>query len=200
MLIDYVDEESLRHHEKVKALLSDVGISFTEDPFLVRGLDYYSRTAFELLASGIGAQSALAGGGRYDGLSVSIGSKMRVPGVGFAAGVERLFLAREAAGVSAPEKQPPDAFLIGLGSFATRETFRLALMLRRAGLRVRLGLQKRSMKKQMRVAHRLGAHHAIIIGDNELACQQAQVKNMSQGTQERVSFDALPRYLLSHPA
>ena len=105
-LIDYVDLASRTHYETVKALLSDVGVPFVEDPFLVRGLDYYSRTAFELESPDIGAQSALAGGGRYDLLSVAIGSAKPVPAVGFAAGMERLLLAMEANGTPWPDGPP----------------------------------------------------------------------------------------------
>ncbi len=197
-LIDYVDLGSRTHYESVKALLNDVGVSFVEDPFLVRGLDYYTRTAFELESPDIGAQSALAGGGRYDLLSVSIGSAKPVPAVGFAAGMERLLLAMETMGAPWPGGPVLDAFLIGLGAAASQEIFRLAHLLRRAGLRTTYGLQGRSIKAQMRTAHRLKASRCVIVGDEELALGQAQVKDMSLGTQECVSFDALPRYLLSH--
>ncbi len=197
-LIDYVDLASLTHYETVKALLNDVGVPFVEDPFLVRGLDYYSRTAFELESPDIGAQSALAGGGRYDLLSVAIGSAKPVPAVGFAAGMERLLLAMEANGTPWPDGPTLDAFLIGLGAAASQEIFRLAHLLRRAGLRTTYGLHGRSMKAQMRTAHRLKARRCVIVGDEELAIGQAQVKDMSLGTQDSVPFDALPRYLHSH--
>ncbi len=197
-LMTHVDEESLNHYEAVKAYLKRVGIDFAEDPFLVRGLDYYSRTAFEVESFDIGAQSALAGGGRYDRLAEAIGSKQAVPAVGFAAGMERLLLAMEAQDVSWPAAAPLDAFLIGLGEAAKAEVFALAFQLRRDGLHVVHGLHNRSMKAQMRTAHRLRARYCIIIGDNELASRQAQVKDMDQGTQESVPFDALPRILFSH--
>jgi len=197
-LIDYVDAASRIHFDVVKQLLVDAGVTFVEDPLLVRGLDYYMRTAFELQTPSIGAQSALAGGGRYDGLSVSIGGKKPVPAVGFAAGMERLLLAKEAMGDTGSDESALDVFLVSLGEAASREVFRLALRLRRAGLRVTHGLQGRSIKSQMRVANRLRAGHAVIVGDEELSCKQAQVKDMNQGTQERVSFDALSHHLLSH--
>ena len=195
-LVDFVDAESLAHYRAVLALLDEVGLSFVEDPLLVRGLDYYSRTAFEVESPHIGAQSALAGGGRYDLLSVSIGSARPVPAVGFAAGMERLLLALESGGVPWPEGAAPEVFLIGLGEKASQAVFSLAHRLRRAGLCTTHGLRGRSMKAQMRTAHRLKAQCCVIVGDRELALGQAAVKDMRQGTQEHVSLDALPGYLL----
>ncbi len=197
-LMDFVDPDSRAHYEAVKVLLAEVGVPFVEDPFLVRGLDYYSRTAFELESPEIGAQSALAGGGRYDLLSVSVGSRKPVPAVGFAAGMERLLLALEAADAPWPDTLPPTVFLIGLGESAEKAVFGLALRLRQAGLRATHGLRSRSMKAQMRTAHRVGAGYCVIVGDEELASGYAQVKEMTQGVQETVPFDVLPRYLLSH--
>ena len=197
-LIDYVDTESRAHHDAVLALLESVGISFVEDPFLVRGLDYYTRTAFEIDSCDIGAQSALAGGGRYDLLSESVGSTKPVPAAGFAGGMERLLLALDAKGAPWPDGSALDVFLIGLGEAASREVFVLAHRLRRAGLRVTHSLHGRSMKAQMRTAHRLKVGHCVIVGDQELASGRAQIKDMRQSTQEGVPFDALPDYLLSH--
>src|SRR5690606_5189820 len=114
-LVDFIDDASRAHYEEVKGLLSDLGVAYEEDPFLVRGLDYYTRTAFELESPNLGAQSALAGGGRYDLLAVEIGAKQPVPAVGFAAGMERLFLALDAQGVELPASPRPDAFFVALG-------------------------------------------------------------------------------------
>ena len=194
-LVDFVDKESKVHFENVQAYLSAVGIDYIVDPFLVRGLDYYTRTAFELESPDIGAQSALAGGGRYDLLSQSIGAKRPVPAVGFAAGMERLLLALEAAGTNWPEPSAPDAYLIALGDAAAPVAFRAAHDLRSEGFSAVQGPSGRSMKAQMRGAHRLRARHCVIIGDDELAKNEAQVRDMQQGSQTSVPLDDLAQYL-----
>ena len=194
-LIDFVDAESRAHYDEVQQLLTDLGIAFVEDPFLVRGLDYYSRTSFELDSPDLGAQSALGGGGRYDLLAVEVGNKKPVPAVGFASGLERLFLALEANDIRLPGTLPPDVFLVALGDRASRRVFGLAQELRDAGLKVALDLRGRSMKAQMREANRQNAPFTIIVGDNELDAEQAQVKNMESGEQTDVAFADLRNYL-----
>jgi len=195
ILIDFVDEESLSQYEQVKELLDDLHISYVEDPFLVRGLDYYTHTAFELESPDLGAQSALAGGGRYDLLATEIGSKKPVPAVGFAAGMERLFLALSAAGTDVPSPPVPDVFFVALGEDAVRLTFGMAQGLREAGLIVNLDLKGRSMKAQMREANRQNARYTVIIGQNELENEQATVKDMQGGGQEDVAFDNLGAHI-----
>lgn len=194
-LIEFIDDESRAHYDDVKALLGDVGIAFEEDPFLVRGLDYYTRTAFELESPNLGAQSALAGGGRYDLLAREVGSKEAVPAVGFAAGMERLFLALEAEDVALSGQTAPHVFLVALGDEAARWTFREAQRLRRSGLRAALDLRGRSMKAQMREANRQRAPFTVIVGKDELAAETAAVKSMQTGEQEQVAFADLADYL-----
>jgi histidyl-tRNA synthetase len=198
LLIDYVDDESRAHYDTVKALLAALGIDFEEDFRLVRGLDYYTRTAFELESPVLGAQSALGGGGRYDGLAEAVGSKKPVPSVGFAAGFERLFLALEAQGWTPPETRDPAAFFVALGDEAERWVFAEADRLREAGLRVGLDLKGRSLKAQMKEANRQDARYAVIIGKDELAAQAAQVKNMETGEQTSVPFADLADALSNH--
>lgn len=195
-IIDYVDDESRAHYETVKHHLDDLDISYDEDPFLVRGLDYYTRTAFELESPDLGAQSALAGGGRYDLLAEEIGSDRRVPAIGFAAGMERLFLALQAKGDALPEAPRPDVFIAALGDDAERWVFRRAQKLRDEGLSVALDLKGRSLKSQMKEANRQNAPYTIIIGGNELDAGAAQVKEMETGEQVEVTFDNLADYLL----
>ena len=174
-----------------ESILADLGLDFVEDPMLVRGLDYYTRTVFELESDDLGAQSALAAGGRYDGLAEVLGSKQLVPAVGFAAGFERLFLALEAQGWTPPESHGPAAFFVALGEEAERWVFAEADRLRAAGLRVGLDLKGRSLKAQMKEADRQNARYAVIVGKDELAAGAAQVKNMETGEQASVPFDAL---------
>ncbi|ARA91847.1 histidine--tRNA ligase [Rhodothermaceae bacterium RA] len=199
-LIDFVDDESRAFYEEVKALLDLLDIPYEEDPFLVRGLDYYTHTAFEVESDNLGAQRALGGGGRYDLLSREIGSKQAVPAVGFAAGIERLLLELTARGLPLPGIPAPDAFLVALGDEATRWVFATARTLRQAGLRVALDLKGRSMKAQMREANRQRARYTVIVGKDELAARQAQVKHMESGEQVAVAFDALAGFLLEHRA
>ena len=194
-LLDYVDDASRAHYEEVKQLLADLGYAFEEDPFLVRGLDYYTRTAFELESPNLGAQSALAGGGRYDLLAQEVGSKQPVPAVGFAAGMERLFLALEAQGRPLPARAVPDVFLVALGDEAARWAFGAAQRLRGEGLSVALDLKGRSMKAQMREANRQNAPYTLIVGKDELAAETAQVKSMETGEQIAVPFSELGRWL-----
>jgi len=191
----FIDDDSAAHYAEVKALLGELGIDYDEDPFLVRGLDYYTRTAFELESPDLGAQSALAGGGRYDLLAQEIGSDDPVPAVGFAAGTERLFLALDAAGADLPQPPEPDVFIAALGDEAERWVFRTVQRLRDAGLHVAFDMKGRSLKAQMREANRQNATYTMIIGGNELEANAAAVKHMASGEQVDVSFDRLVAYL-----
>jgi histidyl-tRNA synthetase len=194
-LADFVSEESAAHYAAVKGYLDDLGIAYEEDWRLVRGLDYYTRTAFEVESPDLGAQSALAGGGRYDGLAEAIGAKQPVPAVGFAAGIERLFLALESAGAELPAAAAPAGFFVALGEEAQGAAFRLAHELRKRGAHIGLDLKGRSFKAQMREANRQRARLAIIIGDDELAAGVAQVKDMASGEQRGVPIDELTQAL-----
>lgn len=197
LLSTFLDADDASHYDGVKTLLVDLGIPFEEDPLLVRGLDYYSRTAFELESDDLGAQSALAGGGRYDGLAEVIGSPATIPGVGFAAGIERLFLALAARGGLLPEEAKPDVFFVALGPEAERWVFSEAQRFRAAGLRVAFDLKGRSMKAQMKEADRQAAPLAVIVGEREVDQSRAQVKTMAAGTQEEVDFERLLDHLQS---
>jgi len=194
-LIDFVDEESLVHYDEVKGLLTDLDIEYEEAPRLVRGLDYYTETTFELESPGLGAQSALAGGGRYDRLAEVLGSDEPVPAVGFAAGMERLFLALDAADAERPGPPTPDVFIAALGDDAEQWVFRTSQELRNEGLHVAHDLMGRSLKAQMKEANRQKAPYAMIIGGNELEAEAATVKEMKSGEQEEVPFDELTPYL-----
>lgn len=191
LLIDFTGEQTRERYESVKECLSDAGIGFIEDFLLVRGLDYYMHTAFELESPDLGAQSALAGGGRYDLLASALGSDRPAPGVGFAAGIERLLLALDAQGANIPEALPPDVFLVALGDEAQRWAFREAHRLRRQGISASFDLKGRSMKAQMREAHRQRAPFVLIAGQTELEAGVVQLKNMDSGEQVQLSADDL---------
>ncbi len=194
-LIEFIDEKGRAHYEAVKAHLRTLGIPFEEDPYLVRGLDYYTHTTFELESPDLGAQSALAGGGRYDLLAVDLGHEAPVPAVGFAAGFERLFIALQAQGYAFPEAPGLDAYLVSLGEAAVCWALKQAQTLRRGGLRVDLDLKGRSMKAQMREANRQQARYAVIVGERELTQGRVVVREMQSGRQQEVPLEELTDFL-----
>ena len=194
-LLEYIDSESRAHYESLKGWLDDLEIAYVEDPFLVRGLDYYTRTAFELEHPGIGAQSALAGGGRYDMLSTVLGSKQPIPAVGFAAGMERLFLALDASKVVLQTTSPVDVWVVAMGNEAERSAFALVQACRSAGLRTASDWRSRSMKSQMRLANRANAAFVVIMGDREIAEGHVQIRHMDTGRQTAEPLDSTVNYL-----
>lgn len=181
VLTDFLDEASAKHHTRLKALLTELGIPFEENPRLVRGLDYYTRTAFELLSSDLGAQSALLGGGRYDGLVKQLGGP-DVPAFGWAIGLDRLAMVLQQVRGEAPHAVP--ALLIPLGERAATEALRLARSLWDAGIAVQVETRGGALKKAMASANRTGVQTALILGDGELDGGTITVKHMATGEQE----------------
>src|SRR3954468_15323473 len=171
------------HFDHVKQYLTDRGIAYEVRPRLVRGLDYYMRTTFEVVHGSLGAQNSVLGGGRYDGLAESLGSKVHAPGIGFSIGEDRLVMSVEGDQPSAPL----DLFIAPLGEPATRHATILARDFRRAGLAVELAEGK--LKRAMEIANKLGARYTLIIGDNEMAEGRYALKNMSTGEQEKLTRD-----------
>lgn len=191
-LLDHLkseDSESTEHFQSVCAILDSLGIAYEIDHDLVRGFDYYSRTAFEFVSDDLGAQSTILGGGRYDGLVEQLGGAS-TPGIGFGCGIERLLLAREAAGHEALSTPSLQAFLVTLGDDARAAAPQLLHRLRDAGIECDCDYAGRSMKAQMREANRQGAKYALIVGEDELAKNALSVKNMDVGTQETMPFEA----------
>ncbi|MFJ7933564.1 histidine--tRNA ligase [Sporosarcina sp. NPDC096371] len=191
-LADYLNEESASYFENVKSYLDDAGIPYVVDANLVRGLDYYNHTAFEIMStsSGFGAITTLCGGGRYNGLAEEIGGPP-APGIGFAMSIERLLLAMEAEGKSFTDEPALDVYIVTLGDSARRPGFKLLGELRAADIRSDMDYMDRKMKAQMKSADRLEAKTVIIIGEDEVAEGVAQVKNMVDGTQEKIPFAEL---------
>jgi len=189
-IADYLQDESREHFARVQELLTAAGIPFTIDHRLVRGLDYYTRTAFEFQGLDLGAQDALGGGGRYDMLIEQIGGKA-TPAVGFSFGMERLLIAMQSAGALPPAAPEADVYVIGLDDASRRWAFETTAQLRRAGLAAECDTLRRSMKAQMREANRKGARFAVIVGESELASRHAQVKNLQTHDQHGIDFDAL---------
>lgn len=189
-LIDFLCNECREHFSQVQTYLQQEHIPIEVNPRMVRGLDYYCRTSFEVLAQGLGSQNAVCGGGRYDGLVEQLGGPA-VPGIGFAIGVERLVMLLQAQ--SRDFTMPPDVFIAPLGVPAESQAFSLARRLRHAGYRVELESGGRGLKAQMRRADKLNARHVLILGENELAAGKGTVRDMQAKTDRALAVDlALP--------
>lgn len=183
-MLDHLCESCAEHFREVRRLMEEESVAVALNPRMVRGLDYYCRTAFEIVAEGLGAQNAVGGGGRYDGLVEGLGGP-KVPGVGFALGVERLVLAMRAAETASP----PDLFLAPIGSAAEMRTFRLVRQLRALGLRAEIEPGSKSLKSHMRRADKLGSGFVLIVGDDELARTVGILRNMATKAQAEVALD-----------
>ena len=193
---DSLCEDCKNHFQEVQRYLKGAGVEYQMDPRLVRGLDYYTKTAFEIKYAPLGAQSAVAGGGRYDGLVAEIGGPA-TPAVGFAVGLERVLLALEKQSLL-PEKKPTtEVFLVALGTEAKEAAFRLLQELRDAGLSAVMDYGDRSMKAQMKQAGRSGAGFALILGEDELRESAVMVKDLRKSEQQRVPVGELIKTLLT---
>jgi len=190
--LDFLNETSNAYFEKVKAYLDVMNIPYTIDPTLVRGLDYYNHTAFEIMsdAEGFGAITTLLGGGRYNGLTEQLGGP-ESPGIGFGMGLERLMMALESEEIPLPIDDSIDVYFIALGDDAQLETVKLMQSLRQKGLKVDKDYMGKKMKAQLKNANRLQARVVVIIGENELETGYVQVRTMSTGEQKEVSISEL---------
>ncbi len=186
LMARYLDDESRAHFDRVQALLADVGVTFTLNPRLVRGLDYYSRTVFEWVTDRLGAQSAVCSGGRYDGLVAQLGGR-DTPAVGWALGLERIVELLQAESV-ATAGQPPDAYLVAAGDAERRYGFRVAEQLRDRlpGLRLSIGGPAAGFKAQLRRADKSGARFALIVGEAELGAGRISVKPLREELPQRL--------------
>lgn len=179
----YLDEPCRAHFTAVQEILKAVGVPFVLNDRLVRGLDYYTRTAFEFTHGALGAQNAILGGGRYDGLSEALGGP-QAPGIGFAIGEDRVVLALQEAAASMAK--PADVYIAPLGAAMNREAARLARELRQAGIVVDLGDEAFRLKKSLETASKLGARFALIVGENEVQSGTFALKHLASGQQESV--------------
>lgn len=188
--LDYLDGECAEHFAAVRAHLDGLGIPHIVDRRLVRGLDYYTKTAFEFHAAGLGAQSQVLGGGRYDDLVEEIGGDP-TPAIGFGMGVERLLLAAEKQRAQIPPEPPVTAFVAALGESARIEAVKLLAALRAGGIPADTDYSAKSLKAQMKLAHRLGARFVVILGEDEIARGAAAVRDMATGEQSEVALGDL---------
>ena len=190
ILLDYLSPESKANFAEVQEHLSAMGIAFTINPRMVRGLDYYTGTTFEFVHDLLGAQSGIGGGGRYDGLMGDIGGQ-DITGIGFGIGLDRALLAVEAEGVVIPETFVSDLFIIPMGQAAKSAALKYAADLRAAGFKVELAFGDRALKTAMKIADKSGARYSLVIGDEEMASGVVEVKEMSSGTANSVRLDSL---------
>lgn len=186
--IEYLDDECREHFEELRALLDEMGIEYTIDTGIVRGLDYYTKTVFEFVNSD---GFTLCGGGRYDGLIHEIDEKQDIPSVGFGMGIERILYFMEKEGVEFPPEEPVALYVGILGKEARGKAFKLVDALRKQGIIVETDYMDRSVKAQMKYANKLGAKKTVIIGTQELENNLARVKDMETGEQVEIALDRI---------
>ena len=188
VVLDYLCDDCRAHFEGLKKRLDALNIPYTVNPRIVRGLDYYVRTVFEFVSGDLGAQSTVCGGGRYDGLLGSLGGADQ-PGIGYAMGVERLLMVMTAQGIEIPEPDPCDLYIGSIGEEAAIRALSLVSSLREEGFSAECDIVGRSVKAQMKYADKIGARYSMILGDNELAENQARLKNMQTGETVDIALD-----------
>src|SRR5689334_2160212 len=191
-ILDYLDEEDREHFRCVREFLDDLQIAYTVKPRLVRGLDYYARTTFEITHGALGAQNAILGGGRYDGLAEILGSKVPAPGIGFSIGEDRLvMIVEEGKTVQLPQL---DLYVAPLGDVAARHCAVLATELRHLDISVEVGTE-RKLKRMLELASKLSARYTLIVGDNEIVTQAYALKDMASGEQKTLTRQELLEHL-----
>ncbi|AEA25747.1 Histidyl-tRNA synthetase [Pseudonocardia dioxanivorans CB1190] len=190
LLVDHLSEASAAHHAAVKRHLDDLGVAYVENPRMVRGLDYYTKTTFEFVHDGLGAQSGIGGGGRYDGLMEVLGGQP-LSGVGFGIGVDRTLLACRAEGVAIDDAPRVDVFCVPLGDAARDRLVVVAAKLRAAGVRVDIAYGGRGLKGSMKAADRSGARFALVLGERDIEAGTVGVKDLGSGDQDAVALDAV---------
>ncbi|MCW2758319.1 MAG: histidine--tRNA ligase [Nocardioidaceae bacterium] len=193
LMVDHLDEACATHFAEVKALLEARGVTYTLNKRMVRGLDYYTRTTFEFVHDGLGAQSGIGGGGRYDGLMADLGGQ-ELSGIGFGLGIDRTFLACQAEGLSPGPDRALDVYVVPLGAARARAA-ELVVALRRIGVRTDMSFGERGLKGAMKGADRSGAPYTVVIGDRDVEAGVAQVKSMDTGDQTAIPLDDLVTHL-----
>ena len=190
VVLDYLGPECKEHFETVKAILDEMGIKYEVDDKIVRGLDYYTRTVFEFVSNGIGAQGTVCGGGRYDNLIAECGGQP-TGAAGFAVGIERLLLVLEAQNGEFEKKNERDIYIGAIGQKGLVKGQGIAYRLRQAGVKAECDSVGRSVKAQMKYANKIGAAYSVILGDNEIDNDLVKLKNMETGEEEEVKVSAL---------
>ncbi|WP_427339094.1 histidine--tRNA ligase [Caloranaerobacter sp. DY30410] len=194
LMIDYLCDECKSHFKQVKDYLSILNIKFIVNPKIVRGLDYYTKTAFEFISTEIGAKSTVCGGGRYDGLVEEIGGPP-TPGVGFGMGIERLLLTLENKGIEIPKPERLDVFLVAIGENAEKEAFKILYNLREKGISAEKDHLGRSIKAQFKYANKLDAKFTLVLGEDELNKGLVKIKNMDTGQQTDIKIEDISKFI-----
>ncbi len=190
LMLDHLSAEARSHFEAVTATLDAMGVAYTINPRMVRGLDYYTKTCFEFVHDGLGAQSGIGGGGRYDGLMAQLGGQ-ELSGIGFGLGVDRALLALNAEARQVSDGRRVDVFGVALGEAATSEMALIINSLRNAGIRADMSYGGRGLKGAMKGADRAGARFALVLGETELAQREVQLKDLQEHSQRAISLDSL---------
>ena len=185
-ILDFICDECSEHFDKTKSYLDKMGIKYTVDPTIVRGLDYYTKTVFEFVSKEIGAQGTVCGGGRYDGLIEMLGGKA-TPGMGFATGIERIILVLKALNIKVPNDTVPSVYVASIG--CDEDAMALTYKLRKAGINAECDTAGRSLKAQMKNADRLGARYSVVLGEDEISAGSATFKNMADKTTAQLKLD-----------
>ena len=193
-LLNYICDECREHFEGLKNNLELMGIDYEIDADIVRGLDYYTKTVFEITSSDLGAQSTVCGGGRYDGLVEQLGGQP-TPGIGFGLGIERLILCMKAQGVDIPSVEKQMLFICNMGDNAKQFAVKMTNDLRCAGISASCDNMKKSLKAQMKYADKLGCKYTVIIGDNEIETGVCSLKNMTTGENTEMKIDEIAKFL-----
>lgn len=196
LLLDYLSQESRKDFESVQKHLNALGVGFTVNPRMVRGLDYYTGTTFEFVHELLGAQSGIGGGGRYDGLMAELGGQ-ELSGIGFGLGIDRCVLAAQAEGISFDQEFTSDLFIIPLGDESKTSALTIAQQLRSSGLRVEISFGDRALKGSMKAADKSGAAYVIVLGESEISSGTVELKEMSTGKTSSVTLASLQKHLLS---
>lgn len=186
-ILDYLCDDCRAHFEQVKTCLEAADVPYLVNPTIVRGLDYYTRTVFEFIADGLGAQSTLCGGGRYDGLVGEMGGNP-TPALGFAVGMERLMMVLDARGTEFPEPETCELYVASIGEKAQEAAFVLVQKMRRCSVAAQCDVSGRSLNAQMKYAGKIGSQYTLVLGDDELQSGKAMVKNMKTGEKTKVDL------------
>lgn len=195
-ILDFLNSECLDHFQQVQALMGELGIAYRVEPKLVRGLDYYNKTVFEVMAGELGAQNSIGGGGRYDGLVESLGGP-DLPSAGFGTGIERIIQTLLGQQAPCPAIEKPWLYIIALGSEAKLRAFKILHELRSQGIPAEMDFSDKKLQKMMQRANASQAAYSLVIGDEELKNNCLSIKSMQKGSVEKVSFEEIAHFLKS---
>lgn len=192
-IIDYLCDDCSAHFNKLQELLTDCGVAYEINPFIVRGLDYYTKTVFEFVTTALGSQGTVCGGGRYDNLISQLGGTPTC-GVGFGMGIERLLMLMEAENVIIPERENVKLYIATMGDAAYKKAFEIVSALRDKGVKAEVDHAGRGIKAQFKYADKIHAENVVTLGENELASGVAQIKNMADGSLKEVKINEISLY------